>query len=96
MPSWSAIDDPFGRSAVVGSLEALNDCGPRIVSILRDDYRLYEFSDATTEFGMVGTVNGRLFHICGVHGGALDEPRLVAEEFDLERNGYVREVGQSG
>lgn len=45
---------------------------------------------------MVGTVNGRLFHICDVHGGALDEPRLVAEEFDLERSGYVREVGQSG
>jgi hypothetical protein len=52
--------------------------------------------DATTEFGMVGTVNGRLFHICDVHGGALDEPRLVAEEFDLERSGYVRDVGQSG
>mgnify|MGYP000028727830 FL=1 len=96
MPSWSTIDDPLGRSAVVGSLEALNDRRPRIVSILRDDYRLYEFSDATTEFEIVSTVNGRLFHICDVHGGVLDEPRLVAEEFDLERSGYVREVGQSG
>ncbi len=95
-PSWSASDDSFGRSAVVGSLEALNDRRPRIVSILRDDYRLYEFLDATTEFGMVGTVNGRLLHICDAHGGVLDEPRLVAEEFDLERSGYVREVGQSG
>jgi len=96
MPSWSTIDDPLGRSAVVGSLEALNDRRPRIVSILRDDYRLYEFSDATTEFEMVGTVNGRLFHICDVHRGVLDEARLLTAEFDLERSGYVREVGQSG
>jgi len=44
---------------------------------------------------MVGTVNGRLPHICDVHGGVLDEPRLVPEEFDLERSGYIREVSQS-
>ena len=54
------VDDPLGRSAVVEASEVLADSDPVATPFVGSTHRGCEFPKATTELGVVRTVDQRL------------------------------------